>query len=284
MTAPIFRDRGLCATLCLAAAVTLAACRPTPAQRSVEIARDIAALETPAQQRLWRDAATAGAAVGLDRLAVVARPVSPRLHAAGASPAAAPAPPQASVVIPPEVQSQLRIVSAPPLSTAYTGTARVVAKSGDRLEFDFGGPGRLVVLARAGGTPIPVDVNEQVQLVYAPRATPRANDETLVIRTRAGKGIGRVIRGADAPVSVTVPLFGITGSNAIYAPPAAAAAESSGVDIVVPGGAPRRVQTGETVPFGPLFVMVIASHARPQPRAGSGESPAYLVNLLVWSP
>jgi hypothetical protein len=180
-------------------------------------------------------------------------------------------------VIPPRVETQIRILTAPEVGPdGYSGAATVMGASGDRLELFLDNKlGALVMLARAAKAPIPVSLKEQVRLVYIPRRDLRRPEEMLVIRTAAGKGIGRVIQGAAARIEkLTVPLFGVT---AVQEP-------NSSVTLRLGNDQAQGLVPGGTARLGDVFVRVVASYARTGTAAAAAEGPPYLLNLLVWSP
>jgi hypothetical protein len=245
----------------------------------VDVARRAAAVAAnEAQARLWEQAAVRGSAVGLERAVITDHPVtSRRLAAAAATAAAQPAPKQPPVVIPPRVETQIRILSEPTIGPGgFSGAATVVGVSGDRLELELGQQGQLVVLARAAKAPIPVKLKQQVRLVYVPRRNLRAPEEVLVIRTPEGKGIGRIVQGGNGPITFTVPLFGVSATQKDLASP--------GVVLSLGNEPPQAASPGGSVRLGDVFVRVVASYARTGNAATAAEGPPYLINLLVWSP
>jgi hypothetical protein len=259
-----------------------------------EIARSVARVAAiPDQERLWREAADQGLAVGLERLSIIDRPVVSRRQpgtAAPPSPRAGQPPPPPSpgggqqpsqappLTIPPEIDSQIRIVSAPPVGSGFTGAATVVAAADDQLTLALGQAGNLVVLARAGKKPIPVIVGkEEVRLAYSPRRSPRAADEMLVIRTASGKGIGRVVQTGAKPITLTVPFYGVVATQVDVADPWS-------VNVRVSGVPPRILPMGTTVQLGNLFVRLVGAYARSEGRKGPAGGAPYQINILVWSP
>jgi hypothetical protein len=256
-------------------------CRQSPNDQAVGRARDAAAVAAnPDQERLWREAADQGLVVGLDRVPPADRAVAARRQqsSVASTPRGGPPGPQApSLVIPPDVEGHLRVVSAPELSgKGFSGAARVVGPPGDQLVLNLGGPQQLVLLARAGKKPIAVGENEEVRLTYMPRIDRRAPDEQLVLRTKAGSGIGRVIQSGREPITLTVPLFGVLATQK-------GAPDARTVYVGLGDASLQTVTIGQTVQFGNVFVMLVGSDAGIGERSPDG-GPPFLIHLLVWSP
>lgn len=254
-------------------ALTVAACaRQTPARQAADTARREATVAATAEQaRLWREAADKGLTAGLQRLPVVERPVERRSQSQAVSQQV----PAQPVVIPAGVLSAVRILAAPALSAeGFVGSAAVRSVADDRLDLDLGLQRILAVLARAGGKPIPTSAGDTVQVDYHVRTDPRVPRDVLAIRTTAGKGIVSVVQGGNGPVTVTVPLFGLTARQ-IGSPP------SMSVDVGV-GDAHRTMAAGETAQIGGLNVTLLGSSAYTGESAERIEGSPYSINLIAW--
>jgi hypothetical protein len=257
-------------------------CRQSPHDQAIGRAREAAAgAATPDQERLWREAADQGLVVGLDRVSTAERAVAARRQqsAATSPPRGGPPATQApSLVIPPDVEGHLRVVSAPRLSrNAFSGMAKVDAPPGDRIVLNIGGSEPLVLLARAGQKPIAVGQNELVQLTYLPSTDGGAPDEEIVLRTAAGSGIGRVIKSGPGPITLNERLFGVFATQE-------KAPNAQTVWVRVGDTSLQTVRVGQIVQFGNVSVLLVGNDAPIRGRASPEGGPPYLIHLLVWSP
>jgi hypothetical protein len=229
---------------------------------------------TPDQARLWSEAADQGLTAGLDRVPVADRPIQPRQRAVASSQTT----PANPVVIPPPVQTSVRIISRPTLATlgpdGFSGPANVTAANGDRIELDLGQGRTLTVLARAAGNVIRTSPNEKVELTYKVRTDPRVPNDVLALKAASGDGIVQVVQGGIGPVALAVPLFALRAEQV---------GKPSTVSVAVRvGDVSRIMEPGETAQVGGLTVRLVGSTAVTGDRAARIEGSPYTINLIAW--
>jgi hypothetical protein len=108
---------------------------------------------------------------------------------------------------------------------------------------------------------------------YRVRDDERVPHDVMALRTERGDGIAQVVKGGDSPVTINLPLFDLTAIQS--APPSAPVAIRVGADR-------RSLEPGQTAQVGGLSVMLVASSAVIDERAGGREGSPYVVNIMVW--
>jgi hypothetical protein len=260
--------------------LTIAAgCRSSSERQATAAAEKASQLAiSEKQQQLWQEAADKGAP-GLERVPVVQAPVSQRDRSAQVPPST-PKPPQ-TITIPPRVLSEIRILVFPanPFEP-YAGPAKVTAldQKGEWIQLELGGMrGTLTVVARAGGKPLPLMMDEMVSVVYEERQDPQIPNELIAIQTAGGAGIAHVIRSDTSPVATVVPLF----STNIKQPPVPGAA----LEFTAPGSL-KPVSPGLGAPtlIGSDLAVLVLGNTRPPPKADVGpeDGAPFAINVLVW--
>ena len=178
-----------------------AGCRSSERQ-AVDASAEVAV--SPAQKQLWQDAADKGAP-GLERVPVPQEPVRSRERSARQS---VPVPAQ-PVKVPAGVVNQIRILTPHPKNPSFMGKATVVAANGNQIDINLGAAGILRVLARANGRPLPIAKGDVVDVFYRVSQVPEMPDDVIAIRNDTGAGIAQMVRSADGPVELLVPLFNV---------------------------------------------------------------------------
>jgi hypothetical protein len=262
--------------IALAASVS---CRPSAEEQAAETARNVAeGAVSPQQKQLWQDAAKQGAASGLERVPVVREPVTKRER--GVPPAQAQGAATETPTIPPGVESEIRILVYPDKPfESYTGPATVakVDQNNQRIELDLPGRGKLTLLVRIGGQPLPLQAKEVVRVTYQQRQNPQVPNDAIAIEKSGGAGIAHVIRGGSGPIQVVVPLFGVTATQLAAQP---------GFPVQITGQAflkPIDLRMGQTVQGAGLAVRLLGTTGvGPGTDVGLIEGSPFTINVMVW--
>jgi hypothetical protein len=243
-------------------------------RQDTKIAEQLSTLSTtPAQQRLWKQAADQGVTRGVLRLDKTNRPVRARQSSTVANRAI----PQrgAGPYFPPTVTSAVRITTTSGLANAdYQGPARVttVDPSGEGLTLDFGNNKTITFQARVGGQTLGVMSGESVSVDYRARSERFNRRQIIAVRAPNGRGIARVTETGAGSLKVSVPLFNLAASQGT----------GTSVDVSV-GSASKTMMPGETAQIGAVTVNLIASRAVTGQDALTLEGSPYGIELIAWS-
>lgn len=250
-------------------------CRQTPERQAGDTAEKASQVAvSPEQQRLWKQAAEKGNTPGLDRVPIAQRPVDDRQRPPSPSASPAQRPP---TTIAPRAETEIRILVHP--NADFTGAATVSGVPGDQIQLTLANGGTLTVLARVAGAQLRVASGETVQVAYQFPPMPHGPQDAgsvIAIRTAAGLGIAHVIRGGTNPVTMAVPLFGVTASQNPKEPQLLEVRAG-------PSAAAPPMRMGATRQVGDVIVQIVEVNAPEQGvKPGQLDGPPYALNVMVW--
>jgi hypothetical protein len=254
----------------LVVALTVWFCRP--ADRGLQIA---AQTTDPDQMRLWQDAGRRGVPPGIERLPVV----NP-----GVRPGQAPPRPSTQTITPgqgslaPGLQTAARLISVPDDGTwEYSGKAIVADAVGERVELLIGAR-QLVFAARLDGKPLGLAKGQAVDLTVRSTASVFNRREIFAVRTPNGAEIITALQTGSVPVSLTVPLAGLTFTASQTGIPA-----NGSMPVVIDTGAAKEiVAPARVLQSGGLSVRLLGSVARGVTDGLPGDSSPYAIDLIAW--
>ena len=247
---------------------------PRQPDRAQQLAEQAA---SPEQARLWQEVAGRGTPPGLERLPVPRAPIEPRRQAVS-TPSQAVTPGTASLA--PGVTAGIRVVSSSVKpGTAFSARKAVVDEvSGDRVDADLMGEGRLSFVARIGSKPLAVVKGSSLQVAFESRPAVFARREILAVQTDAGALVASAFESGQKPITLSVgaPLEMTVIQDARASPtngslPVRIRIGKTEADMK-PGDPPREIEG--------ITVRLLGSVALPA--SGAADASPYAVDLIAW--
>lgn len=228
----------------------------------------------PKQAELWKQAA-GRTNDQLTQLPVAARPVQARPKSEEPDRKAD----SKTVALPQGQPNAVQILSIPELpGDTYSGPVRIARVDGERIDLDLGQNRTLSLLMRLRSGAVRAQPGDTAQLEVRRRTDPRDRSEILAFKAANGDGIVSVLEGGKQPVTVRIPLFRLTASQA-------AKPENGTMPVQVSIGDERQVlQQGQIADFkqAGIRVGVVASLAVTGEDVNREEGNPYAIRLLAW--
>jgi hypothetical protein len=257
------------------AAVLLAACLVASSgcrrDAAAERAGQLADLATDAEQkRLWREAAAANRAVGLERLAAVGAQPQP------GPVTQSPAPPPGTDAILPPVVTGIRIISQPDALLGYDGPAIVQDAVDGRIDVEISQSRSVSFVARVDGKPFPVQKGDRLTIEYVFNPDPLDGRYVIALRKDNGESVFTVTAASEKPVSLTLGSIGLTAEQ--IEPP-----KNDSMDVrVTIDKTEVIVAPGNLIRTAPVALGVLASVA-PSAAPSPAERTRYSLEFVGWT-
>ena len=237
----------------------------------------------PEQQRLWREVASKNLAPGLDR---VPMPGSPIQNPPAPLPPSQPAPPGSSV-LPRGATTAIQLVRATPAgSWSYSGKATVKDIANERIDLNV--TNRAVTfLAKLGGQPLPVMVNQSIDLEYRSESGSNSAEHILAVVVDRATAVAGILKSGTARVSVQIQLLNLTleqmGAQQNGAMPVIATVITPGDAKGPATKAAETIQPGTITPVqvGDVFIRLEGSLAPPAGAPRTDGNP-YAIDAVAW--